>query len=193
MSEHAEPLTPPESDPNWGMTDEELASYPLVYRDDLFAGKTVIVSGGGSGIGKGIAYLYARLGAQVIICSRCDRGQRYCAGVCRHEARSESTKRSTKKYQSTRTGRFNNAARQQRFRQRKQQKVTHQGSTRKVLHDLLKVRLEETKKTQKRSLPGTTCYCHHCGAVCDPFLRLDFLHSRRFKSSQSQNHQPETS
>ncbi len=128
-------------------------------------------------------YSCCRCNAQVIICSRCDRGQRYCAGVCRHEARSESTKRSTKKYQSTRTGRFNNAARQQRFRQRKQQKVTHQGSTRKVLHDLLKIRLKETKKTQKRSLPDTACRCHHCGAVCDPFLRHDFLQSSRFKAA----------
>jgi NAD(P)-dependent dehydrogenase (short-subunit alcohol dehydrogenase family) len=70
MSDNAEPLPAPEPDPNWGMSDEELAHYPMVYRDDLFAGKTVIVSGGGSGIGKAISYLYARLGAQVVICSR---------------------------------------------------------------------------------------------------------------------------
>ena len=128
-------------------------------------------------------YSCCRCNAQVIICSHCDHGQRYCAGECRHEARDESTKRATKKYQSTRTGRFKNAARQQRFRQRKQQKVTHQGSTRKALHDLLKIRLEETKKTQKRSLPDTACRCHHCGAICDPFLRLDFLHRSRFKAA----------
>jgi NAD(P)-dependent dehydrogenase (short-subunit alcohol dehydrogenase family) len=70
MSKHATSIVTPEGDPEWGMSDEELADYPLVYRDDLFAGKTVIVSGGGSGIGKGIAYLYARLGANVMICSR---------------------------------------------------------------------------------------------------------------------------
>ncbi len=63
-------MTPPGTYTDWGMSDDELATYPLVYRDDLFAGKTVIVSGGGSGIGKGIAYLYARLGARVVICSR---------------------------------------------------------------------------------------------------------------------------
>ncbi len=74
-------------------------------------------------------YFCSRCHTQVIICSRCDRGQRYCPGECRHEARSESGKRATKKYQSTRTGRFNNAARQQRFRERHSQKVTHQGST----------------------------------------------------------------
>jgi hypothetical protein len=24
-------------------------------------------------------------------------------------------------------------------------------------------------------------YCHHCGAVCEPFLRHDFLHSSRYQ------------
>ena len=41
-----------------------------VYRPDLFAGKTVVVSGGGSGIGRATAILFARLGAQVVICGR---------------------------------------------------------------------------------------------------------------------------
>ncbi len=54
----------------WGLSDQELAEYPLVYRDGLFKDKTVVVSGGGSGIGKAIAFLFARLGAKVTICSR---------------------------------------------------------------------------------------------------------------------------
>lgn len=40
------------------------------YRADLFAGQTVIVSGGGSGIGRAIAWLFGRLGARVVICGR---------------------------------------------------------------------------------------------------------------------------
>lgn len=52
------------------MSDEELASYPLVFRPDLFAGKRVLISGGGTGIGKGMTFLFARLGADVVICSR---------------------------------------------------------------------------------------------------------------------------
>lgn len=131
-------------------------------------------------------YSCCRCNAQVIICSRCDRGQRYCAGDCRHKAQSESRKRARKKYQSTRVGRFNNAARQHRFRQRQPQKVTHQGSSLKRLHDLLKTRLTEIKKTQKPSFSGSTCHCHFCGAVCDPFLRQAFLNSRLFSPLKPQ-------
>lgn len=43
---------------------------PTVYRPGLFKGKTVLVSGGGSGIGRAIALLFARLGANVVICGR---------------------------------------------------------------------------------------------------------------------------
>jgi NAD(P)-dependent dehydrogenase (short-subunit alcohol dehydrogenase family) len=54
----------------WGTTDEELAERPLSFRDDLFAGQTFLVSGGGSGIGRAIAYICTRLGANVMICGR---------------------------------------------------------------------------------------------------------------------------
>jgi len=128
-------------------------------------------------------YFCCRCHVQVIICSHCDRGQRYCPGECRHEARSESLKRAGSTYQQSRVGRLNNAARQHRFRQRNQQKVTHQGSPPKRLHALLKTRLTETAKTQTLSLSGTVLRCHHCGAVCEPFLRQDFLHSSRFRQS----------
>ena len=46
----------------YGFSDEELIGLETVYRDDLFKGKTALVSGAGSGLGKGIAYLLARLG-----------------------------------------------------------------------------------------------------------------------------------
>ena len=41
-----------------------------VFRSDLFAGKTVIVSGSGSGIGRGIALLLDSLGARLVLCGR---------------------------------------------------------------------------------------------------------------------------
>lgn len=56
--------------PRWGLSDEELMQAGTVYAPGLFAGKTVLVSGAGSGIGKAIAFLFARLGARLGICAR---------------------------------------------------------------------------------------------------------------------------
>lgn len=47
-----------------------LAREPHALAPDLFAGRTVLVSGGGSGIGMAIAWLFGRLGAHVAICGR---------------------------------------------------------------------------------------------------------------------------
>ena len=56
--------------PRWGLDDTELASYPTVYRSDLLTGQVALISGGGTGLGRAMAYLFARLGAQVMICGR---------------------------------------------------------------------------------------------------------------------------
>lgn len=73
------PLDPPKQ---WGMTDDELAEWPLSFRDDVLAGQVCLVSGGGSGIGRAIAYVLARLGAQVVICGRrADKLEETAAGI----------------------------------------------------------------------------------------------------------------
>src|SRR5207302_9413091 len=41
-----------------------------VFRDDVLAGHVALVTGGGTGICRGIAHAYARLGADVCIVSR---------------------------------------------------------------------------------------------------------------------------
>jgi NAD(P)-dependent dehydrogenase (short-subunit alcohol dehydrogenase family) len=56
--------------PRFGPGDEALATLPTVDREDLFSGQVVLVTGAGSGIGKAIAFLYARLGATLVICGR---------------------------------------------------------------------------------------------------------------------------
>lgn len=52
------------------MDDEQFADLPTAYRDGLLAGKTFMISGGGSGMGRATAWLAARLGARVIVCGR---------------------------------------------------------------------------------------------------------------------------
>ncbi len=51
-------------------SNEELAIHPTVFAPDMLQGKVVLVSGGGSGIGRATAWLAGRLGASVIICGR---------------------------------------------------------------------------------------------------------------------------
>ncbi len=54
----------------FGFADERLRKQHTVYAPQLFDGNTVIVSGAGSGLGKAIATLFARLGANLAICGR---------------------------------------------------------------------------------------------------------------------------
>jgi citronellol/citronellal dehydrogenase len=55
---------------HYGLTDEQLRTQPTVYRPDLFKGRTVVVTGAGSGFGFAIATLFARLGADLAVAGR---------------------------------------------------------------------------------------------------------------------------
>ena len=55
---------------DFGFNDEKLLNHPTVFAAGLFKGKTVLVSGAGSGLGKATAALFGRLGATLIVCGR---------------------------------------------------------------------------------------------------------------------------
>lgn len=67
------PVRPDPNDPGRpvrGIGDDELTTRESIFRPDLLAGKRILITGGGSGMGKATAILAARLGAQVAICGR---------------------------------------------------------------------------------------------------------------------------
>jgi len=66
-------------------------------------------------------------GQVALICSRCDRGQLYCAAGCAQQARRASLRRAGKRYQQTKGGKHKHAARMDQYRREQKQKVTHQG------------------------------------------------------------------
>jgi citronellol/citronellal dehydrogenase len=57
-----------------GLTDDELAVHPTVFAPDALKDQVVVVSGGAGGIGRAIAWLFARLGAHVAAVGR-DQGK----------------------------------------------------------------------------------------------------------------------
>ena len=87
-------------------------------------------------------FLCARCRAPALVCSRCDRGQIYCAAGCAAVVRQQSQREAGLRYQCSRPGRFKHAARTRRWRERQAllavpvarsematpQSVTHQGS-----------------------------------------------------------------
>ncbi|KJC51003.1 short-chain dehydrogenase [Bradyrhizobium sp. LTSP885] len=53
-----------------GLSDDELATHKTVFAADALAGQVVVVSGAAGGIGRAIAFLFARLGAHVVAVGR---------------------------------------------------------------------------------------------------------------------------
>lgn len=64
------PDRPPAGVEAAALSDEALLALSTVYRADLFAGRTILVSGAGTGIGKAIACLFGRLGGRLVLCGR---------------------------------------------------------------------------------------------------------------------------
>ena len=66
----------------------------------------------------GRLFVCAHCRTQVVLCSRCDRGNVYCGRACSQVARRTSMHEAGRRYQSSRAGRFAHAQRARRFRAR---------------------------------------------------------------------------
>jgi len=114
---------------------------------------------------------------QVVICSHCDRGNRYCGPGCAQAARRRSVGEAGRRYQNSRRGRFAHAERQRRYRQRRKQKVTHRGSPPTPTDETLPVESSVSVRGDESVAEdaGDGIRCHFCARICAPFVRLQFL------------------
>ena len=120
----------------------------------------------------GRRYLCAGCRAPVLICSYCDRGNRYCTQGCAPQARQQSIRAAGNRYQDTHRGRRAHTERQRRYRAR-EQKVTHQGSPLPPLPVQL-----ATEPTVTKSTSPPPWHCHLCHQGLPEFVRQDFLRCR---------------
>jgi hypothetical protein len=133
-------------------------------------------------------FLCVRCQAQALVCSHCDRGQIYCAQGCAQTARRDAQRAAGRRYQASRRGRANHAARAGRYRAR-QNNVTHQGSPPHRADDLVMASAVVSASQSPQASPGEgersspphrsgSWSCHWCSCRCSPFVRREFLRRR---------------
>ena len=140
-------------------------------------------------------FLCARCRNQVLLCSHCDRGQRYCSSACSRQARAAAQRAAARRYQRSRGGRMAHAARTRRWRSRRlahrggANSVTHQGSQAGVVaaplvawtHDtasssLVAAVVAPPQITTEVSEPPC---CARCSAPLGTWVRQGFLRRGR--------------
>ena len=154
----------------------------------------------------GRLFLCARCQAQVLVCSQCDRGHRYCANGCANITRRSRQREASNRYQQSRTGRHKHAARMHQWRQRRAASakiVTHHGSQITPADDVLAANESPTATSPdsqapspcspiapdsialcattntRISMPAPLWRCHWCQSPCPALVRQGFLrHSR---------------
>jgi len=70
QAESVKPVLVADEEPRWGYTMEQRATAPMAFREDLFADQVVMITGGGGGFGRAMAFMFARLGAHVVVSGR---------------------------------------------------------------------------------------------------------------------------
>ena len=118
---------------------------------------------------------------QVVICSRCDRGQVYCGRACASEVRHSRQREARRRYQASERGRQMHADRSRRYRARSR-RVTDQGPVLVASSD------QQPKRTRAAAMavqPAvsvavgrlTACYC--CGRPVANMVRQSPIHRPR--------------
>jgi hypothetical protein len=106
----------------------------------------------------------------VVVCTPCDRGQRYCGPDCSQAARREKQRASNRRYQSTERGRKLHNARQARYKDRQRnrlrQTATDPEVTEQGYQEAVSQPLDAKRQPARRS-------CMVCGAPRTEFLRLE--------------------
>jgi hypothetical protein len=142
-------------------------------------------------------FLCARCRIQVLLCSHCDRGQRYCTAACARQARDAAQRDAARRYQRSRRGRMAHAARTRRWRSRRlacrggANSVTHQGSQAGVIaaplaawtHDTASLPLDATVAAvtppQDAIDASAAPCCVRCSAPLGTWVRQGFLRRGR--------------
>ena len=151
-------------------------------------------------------FLCAGCRIQVVLCSRCDRGNRYCGRACWRQTHDLAQREAACRYQRSRGGRIRHAARSQRWRQRAAlraaqgdqgdgnddagyagdedaaHKVTHQGCLPGVGAAPLAACTHDIASTAAVGAPEPPTplqRCRRCGAAQPDWLRQGFLRRSR--------------
>jgi hypothetical protein len=137
-------------------------------------------------------FICARCRQQVLLCSRCDRGQRYCSRACSRAARLDARREAARRYQRSRAGRMAHAARSRRWRQRLREReqasreaaavdggitnfVTHQGWPAPAVDAPLPL-VDEHRAVATGALTSTSAtQCRRCAAPLGFWTRQGFL------------------
>jgi hypothetical protein len=135
-------------------------------------------------------FVCARCREQVLLCSRCDRGQRYCGRACSRAARRQSLCAAASRYQRSWGGRIAHAARSRRWRQRCRERardeaaaldggvidfVTHQGCLVASADAPLPLTAEHAAAVTGTIASPGVARCRRCGAPLAPWVRQGFL------------------
>ena len=160
----------------------------------------------------GRLFLCARCQAQVLVCSQCDRGQRYCGARCADITRLSRQREAGKRYQQSRAGRHKHAARMHQWRKRRAAAtkiVTHHGSQATPADAVLPgneslpaispdsqalslcspitseaIAVSATANTHSGML-APVWRCHWCQSPCPALVRQGFLrHSRWWRDGR---------